>query len=293
MGLHKLLQYLVPAVLIGAAVYVPDYDPLAMTFTAVLAFVGFAHIRERYSGRILTPYIILAISLTGAIYLALSLEQALAVAFAAFWATQLNYVWNSRGLDLGDITLGEIRRRQKGLNKQLSNVSIDENYIIGEIQEFNSFDRDRLEEQGFLKKPPRKGRRVLKNKHRSSKGNELLDRAKLLLFALLYGDKDSNVMLSRIQNELLSITVNRRKAHCLLPFMKAVTEIRGKGTWIEGNSADVTTDNVILEVVYGETSSELIGNAIKSCLKLINHLEINEEVLFFRMMNIEQSNLLE
>lgn len=35
----------------------------------------------------------------------------------------------------------------------------------------------------------------------------------------------------------------------------------------------------------------MVGNGIKSCLLLINDLEINEQVLFFRMMNIEQTNL--
>ena len=83
------------------------------------------------------------------------------------------------------------------------------------------------------------------------------------------------------------------KAYVLQPYMKGVTELRGKGTWFDSktNSPDYIVDNVLLEVEYGETESEISGNALKSCLQVINDLEINEDVLYLRMINIEQSTL--
>lgn len=102
--------------------------------------------------------------------------------------------------------------------------------------------------------PPRKGKGLIKKKKRSRKGDELLKRVRMMLFALLYGDEETGVHLPRIQTELLWITIPRKKAYALLPFMRAVTEIGGRGTWIdpEGKAHDATTDNIILEVVYGE-----------------------------------------
>ena len=52
-------------------------------------------------------------------------------------------------------------------------------------------------------------------------------------------------------------------------------------------------DNVLLQVEFGETASENIGNGIVRTLALINHLEINEQILYARMENIEQSTLIE
>jgi hypothetical protein len=39
-------------------------------------------------------------------------------------------------------------------------------------------------------------------------------------------------------------------------------------------------DNVILEIEFGEVASENIGNGIIRTLALINHLEINEQILY-------------
>jgi hypothetical protein len=48
---------------------------------------------------------------------------------------------------------------------------------------------------------------------------------------------------------------------------------------------------VQIEVEYGETADELIGHAIKACLRQINYLEINEQLLYARMANVEESSL--
>lgn len=38
---------------------------------------------------------------------------------------------------------------------------------------------------------------------------------------------------------------------------------------------------------------ELIGNGVVRCLSLINNLEVSEQVLYARMIDIEQSTLIE
>jgi hypothetical protein len=52
-------------------------------------------------------------------------------------------------------------------------------------------------------------------------------------------------------------------------------------------------ENVIIEVEYGETRDEWIGDGIVAAIALINKLEMNEQVLYARMIDIEQSTLIE
>lgn len=56
---------------------------------------------------------------------------------------------------------------------------------------------------------------------------------------------------------------------------------------------DSRADNVILEVEYGETNDESVGQGILTALRLINLLELNEQVLYARMSDVEQSSLVE
>ncbi|MDJ0519058.1 MAG: hypothetical protein QNJ74_23305 [Trichodesmium sp. MO_231.B1] len=76
--------------------------------------------------------------------------------------------------------------------------------------------------------------------------------------------------------------------------MKATTEISGLGTWQypDSISNDSRADNIILQVEYGEIEGELIGDGIVTSLSLINNLEINEQILYARMINVEQSTLI-
>jgi len=80
-----------------------------------------------------------------------------------------------------------------------------------------------------------------------------------------------------------------------LDFMKASTEFSAAGTWQDPQSVsdDRRADNVIIEVDYGEIKGELIGQGIVRCPGLINNLEGNEQVLYARMIDIEQSTLIE
>lgn len=75
--------------------------------------------------------------------------------------------------------------------------------------------------------------------------------------------------------------------------MRASTEIAGAGTWQDPDNVanDERADNVIIEVEYGKTRDEMIGDGIVAALRLINLLEVNEQVLYARMANVEQSTL--
>ena len=42
---------------------------------------------------------------------------------------------------------------------------------------------------------------------------------------------------------------------------------------------------------YGEVATEAVGRGIKLALRLINDLEINEQILYARMEDVEESSL--
>lgn len=130
-------------------------------------------------------------------------------------------------------------------------------------------------------------------KHRSSKGEQLLAEAKDILFGILYGDESTFVRFDWVEQELLTITLPRFKSQAL-EFMKAASEINCLGTWHDpdGVSNDERADNIILQIEYGEVASEPIGDRIITSLRLINNLEVNEQILYARMINVEQSSLI-
>ncbi len=76
--------------------------------------------------------------------------------------------------------------------------------------------------------------------------------------------------------------------------MKATTELSALGTWQDPElvSNDQRADNVLLEVEFGEVEGELVGDGIIRSLSLINNLEINEQILYARMINVEQTTLI-
>jgi hypothetical protein len=156
------------------------------------------------------------------------------------------------------------------------------------------WDRRTLEREGLLKKGcPRKGTELIEARFRTGRGEALLDLSKDMLYGLLFGDDTTNTRLSRTQRELLTLTVPRPKAGAL-DFMKATTEMSALGTWQDprGAANDMQADNVVLQVEYGEIDGELVGNGIVLALALINNLEINEEILYGRMENVEQTTLI-
>jgi hypothetical protein len=76
--------------------------------------------------------------------------------------------------------------------------------------------------------------------------------------------------------------------------MRASTELAAAGTWQDPDSVsnDERADNVLLEVQYGDTKDERVGDGIIVALSLINNLEVNEQVLYARMIDVEQTTLI-
>lgn len=155
--------------------------------------------------------------------------------------------------------------------------------------------RERLMAEGFLLgTAPRKGTGLIGAAERTEAGEALLREAKDVLYGLLFGDEGSGTRFRRVERELLTVTIPRGKVGAL-EFMQAATELAAAGTWQDPESVsnDERAENVIIEVEYGEIQEEWIGDGIVACLRLINNLEVNEQILYARMINIEQSTLVD
>jgi hypothetical protein len=74
--------------------------------------------------------------------------------------------------------------------------------------------------------------------------------------------------------------------------MRASTELAAAGTWQDPDSVSSVerADNVLIEVQYGEVEGELVGRGIVLALTLINKLEVNEQVLYAPMINVEETS---
>lgn len=185
-----------------------------------------------------------------------------------------------------------LRRAER--EKRVKSLKLDRAKLNKFLRQYKGYIRFRLIRDGYLKKnAPPKGADLITEKFRPVEGNELLGHAKDVLYGLLFGDKNTNTFFDRIQKELLTLTVPRMKSDAL-DFMKATTELSAAGTWQDpkGAANDLRADNVILEIEYGEIEGEIIGDGVILALSLINNLEINEEILYGRMENIEQSTLI-
>ncbi|CAN5580078.1 hypothetical protein BH09ACT4_BH09ACT4_10110 [soil metagenome] len=173
-------------------------------------------------------------------------------------------------------------------------LAVDEPSIARFIDENSGVDRAALQADGRLASDaPEKGTAMVSAEFRDEAGELLLQRAKDMLFALLFGDASTGTTLERTQQELLTFALPRFKASAL-DFMRASTELAAAGTWQDPDSVsnDERADNVLLEVQYGDTDDERVGDGIIVALTLINNLEVNEQVLYARMMNIEQTTLI-
>ncbi len=162
------------------------------------------------------------------------------------------------------------------------------------VEEHAGVTREALIEAGHLRATASaKGTALLTASDRTETGEALLTHAKDVLFALLFGDESMGCDLARGPQELLTLAVPRFKAGAL-DFMRASTELAAAGTWQDPDSVsnDERADNVLLEVQYGEVEGELVGNGIVLALTLINNLEVNEQVLYARMINVEETSLI-
>ena len=173
-------------------------------------------------------------------------------------------------------------------------LALDHDGVAAFVAQHAGISRDGLMMHGHLDPTaPAKGTDLLGRAHRTDTGEALLQHAKDVLFGLLFGDHSTNTSLVRVQQELLTIAVPRPKA-AALDFMRASTEVAAAGTWQDPDnvSSDERADNVLLEVQYGEIADELVGDAIVLALSLINNLEVNEQVLYARMINVEETTLI-
>ena len=173
-------------------------------------------------------------------------------------------------------------------------LALDRAALEAFIDEHDGTTRDSLIAAGRLRADaPAKGTDLLTSSHRAADGDDLLQRAKDVLFALLFGDESTATTLERTQQELLTFALPRFKA-AALDFMRASTELTAAGTWQDPESVsnDERADNVLLEVQYGDTADELVGRGVIVALGLINNLEVNEQVLYARMINVEETTLI-
>jgi hypothetical protein len=183
-------------------------------------------------------------------------------------------------------------KRAKGIER-VKRLNLGEKKLNLFLARYKGVTREKLIMDKLLKPDaPAKGTEMISNEFRSAEGNALLQTAKDMLFGLLFGDASLGVEFERTHRELLTLTVPRMKSEAL-NFMKATTEHSALGTWQDpkGAANDMRADNIIMEIEYGEVNDELIGNGIVATLKIINNLEINEEILYGRMSEIEQSTL--
>ena len=178
--------------------------------------------------------------------------------------------------------------------ERVRELALDPAVLAEFIVENDAVTRESLQSDGLLARDaPAKGTALVEAQHRTPAGEELLERAKDVLFGLLFGDERTATSLTRVQQELLTFALPRGKA-AALDFMRASTELAAAGTWQDPDSVsnDERADNVVLEVQFGEIAEELVGRGIIVALGLINNLEVNEQVLYARMINIEETTLI-
>ncbi|MEM6456202.1 MAG: hypothetical protein AAF772_13985 [Acidobacteriota bacterium] len=182
-------------------------------------------------------------------------------------------------------------RRQR--LQRIERMRLDDDALQQTIDRFRSFDRAALESGGFLIAPPHQGKEALDGRHRSAAGEALLQEAHDVFYALLYGTPTQGVRLTRVRRDFLTATLPAAKAMLLERFMLAVTATPAAGTWLdpEGLSDDVEARNILLQVEFGDGRDEQISAALIAVLRLINYLEINEEILYARIEHLERSTL--
>ena len=172
----------------------------------------------------------------------------------------------------------EENQKREQRTQRVKNLKLNLDILKEFLGKYKGIKREELIAKNFLKvDAPAKGTEMISEEFRSIEGNELLQQSKDILFGLL----------------LLTLTMPRMKSGPL-NFMKATTELNALGTWQDpkGAANDMRADNIIMEIEYGEVEGELVGDGIVTTLRIINHLEVNEEILYGRMTDVEQSTLI-
>lgn len=176
---------------------------------------------------------------------------------------------------------------------RLRAIDLDEAGIVAFLDAHADLDRDAHVGAGRLRPDaPEPGTALLTVEHRGDDGDALLTTAKDLLYALLFGDVATDTSLPRTRRELLTVTLPAGKAHAL-GFLQAATRVDAEGTWRDPEqvSHDEAAPNAVLEVEFGETDTEIVSRAVLVALRVVNDLEVNEQVLYARIDDIEASSL--
>ena len=197
-------------------------------------------------------------------------------------------------IDRRTIVETKARARSERLAR-VRDLALDRTGLERFLAKHPTVERDALIVSGHLAATaPEKGTALITAEHRTATGEALLTQAKDTLFALLFGNVSNGTNLERIQQELLTMALPRFKSGAL-DFMQASTELSAAGTWQDPDSVsnDERADNVLLEVEFGEIEGELVGHGIATALSLINNLEVNEQVLYARMINVEETTLIQ
>ena len=161
-------------------------------------------------------------------------------------------------------SLGRVTRPRAARVARVTALALDLDAVAAFVERHAHLKREALIESGFLDvAAPEKGTDPIGAVHRHPSGEELLEHAKDVLYALLFGDETTATRFDRVQRELLTMTLPRAKADAF-DFIPAATELSGAGMWRDpsGVSNDVRADNVIVEVEFGEVAGELIGHGI-------------------------------
>lgn len=176
---------------------------------------------------------------------------------------------------------------------RIRSLGLDATKLRATVKKYRSLDRQALVAQGYLVDPPHKGKAAIVGDQRSKAGEVLLHEANDLFYALLYCDAKLGVDLPRGHRDFLTVTIPSAKADTLERFMLAVTETRATGTWLdpEGVSDDIEARNTILQVEFGDAPDKSISDALLAALRMINNLEVNEEILYARIEQLERSTL--
>jgi len=196
-------------------------------------------------------------------------------------------------LSLGSLGLAKSTVTPSHVAHAVRPLRLDQEGLVSFLDRYRGFGRQRLISEGYLKdSAPPPGDVTIGPQHRTRAGVRLLGHAKDMLHALLFGDESSGVRLNRTHRELLTVTLPNSKVSAL-DFLRSSTSYSVAGTWRDplGSAHDERADNIVNEIEYGEVDDELVGDGIVRCLTLINHLQVNEQLLYARMIDVEQSTL--
>ena len=125
-------------------------------------------------------------------------------------------------------------------------------------------------------------------------GDALLQRAKDVLFGLLFGDESAEHAVDRVQQELLTVALPRPKAsaprlHACVDRAERRRHVAGPRQRLERRASRQCARS---RSNTGRSTASGSGAGIVGALSLINNLEVNEQVLYARMINLEETTLI-